>query len=114
MHELSVSMSIVAMATKEVKEAHAQHVSRIELEIGTLSGIDLDALYFAWDHAIKNTVLENAERVINEIHARARCLECDKQYPISHFHDNCPYCGSYFKDVEKGKELKVKSITVEL
>jgi len=29
---------------------------------------------------------------------------------VQFIHDNCPKCGSYFKSVLQGKELRVKSL----
>jgi len=112
MHELSVALGIVDIATNECKKANKSFVSKIGLEIGNLAGIQLDALEFVWPVAVKNTVLENAERVIHKIKAEAICLECSERFPVSYHYDNCPKCGSYFKNVTKGSELKVKYLEV--
>ena len=61
MHELSIAINIVEIATEEAKKANVSSVLEIELEVGTLSGIVIDALEFAMDEAIKNSVLQNAK-----------------------------------------------------
>lgn len=113
MHELSIALGIVKIAEEERKKAKAEKITAIELEIGTLSGIELDALDFAWPVAVKDTVLEDAEREIDIIEARARCADCDNEYAIEHNYDACPRCNSYLKNVFMGKELRVKAIEIE-
>jgi len=112
MHELSIAMGIVAIAEKEAKKAQAGEIKAIDLEIGTLSGIEIDSLNFAWPMAIAGSVLEKAEKRIHIIPAKAKCLECDHIYEIENLFDECPVCGSHFKDIFQGKEMRVKSIEI--
>lgn len=111
MHELSVVQSIVDIAEDAVKKNNAHFVDAIDLEIGTQAGIEFDALDFAWDVAVKNTVLENSERRISKIQARARCL-CGCEYDVLESFQPCPQCQEFLVNYIKGKELRVKSITV--
>lgn len=113
MHELSIALGIVKIAEDESAKANANFVKAIELEIGSMSGIEMDSLDFAWPVAVKDTVLENAKRHIDYIEAKARCLECETEFDIEHIYDECPKCKSYFKDIIKGKELRVKALEIE-
>lgn len=113
MHELSIALGIVKIAEEESKKAQAKRVVAIELEIGTMAGIELDSLDFAWPVAVKDTVLESARREIDLIHARAKCIDCAHEFAVENSYDTCPICGSYFKDVFRGKELRVKALEVE-
>lgn len=113
MHELSIALGIVKIAENESKKAKATRVNSIELEIGALSGIEMDALDFAWPVAVKDTVLEHARRDIDYIKAKARCIDCDTEFDLENVYDTCPNCDSYFKDIIKGKEMRVKALEVE-
>ena len=113
MHELSIALGIVKIAEEESRKAAAKKVLSIELEIGSMSGIELDALDFSWPIAVKETVLEGARRDIDWIEAKARCTECGSEFEVKNSYDTCPKCNSYFKDIYKGKELRVKSLEVE-
>ncbi len=113
MHELSIALGIVRIAEDESRKARANRVTAIELEIGTMAGIEMAALDFAWPVAVKDTVLEHAARQIDLVPARARCLECATEYAIAHSFDACPECRSYFKDIFQGKELRVKALQIE-
>ena len=113
MHELSIALGIVKIAEDESRKAKAKAVKSIELEIGSMAGIEMDSLDFAWPVAVKDTVLEHANREIDLIPAKAKCLECQTEYDIEHIFDACPSCNSYFKDIFQGKELRVKALEVE-
>ena len=110
MHELSIAMGIVNIADKACKDAKKSTVTKIGLEIGRLSGVEIDALNFVWPAAVERSVLAKAEKEIDIIDAEANCLECGTSFKVENHYDACPSCGSYFKDIKKGNELKVKYI----
>lgn len=112
MHELSIVMSIIDIAEQQASQANANRIDEIELDIGTLSGIEFDALDFAWTEGVKKTILENAVRKINKIEALASCADCGNSFPIQHFYDACPQCGGHLLNITKGKELRVRSLVV--
>ncbi len=111
MHEFSIALSIVEIADEEAKKANAI-VEKIELEIGELSGVELDALNFVWEAAVKNSVLAEAEKNIRIIKGEASCLDCGHQYPALQFFSQCPACSSMMTTLTRGRELKVKAITL--
>ena len=113
MHELSIALGIVKIAREELAKAQARKVISIELEIGDLAGIEFEALDFVWPMAVKDTVLEDAQRKINKIQGVAKCLECSKEFPLVQVYDPCPNCNSYLKGIIKGKELRVQALEVE-
>lgn len=113
MHELSVALGIVRIAEEEAKKARVERFSAIDLEIGTMAGIEFEALDFAWSAAVEDTVLQDAEKRIHRIEAKAKCGDCDEEFSISKVYDNCPSCGSYLKHIYQGKELRVRSLDVD-
>lgn len=112
MHELSIAQSIVEIADEEARKAGALTISKIELDIGLLAGIEFDAFDFAWPEAVRDTVLENAERVINKIPGKARCGNCGHIFDMKDYFELCPACGAYNHQIISGKELKIKSIEI--
>lgn len=112
MHELSVALGIVRIAENETAKANATAVDLIELEIGTLAGIEFDSLDFVWPSAVKGTVLENAIKKITVIKAKGKCADCNTVFDMEHFYDSCPKCNSFLKGILQGKELKVKALEV--
>ena len=112
MHELSIVLSIVEIAEQQVKKAGAQVVECIELEIGDLAGVEPSALDFAWKSAVRKTVLDGAERTIHHIAGKARCSECQREYPLENHYDPCPHCQNPFHQILSGRELRVRALTV--
>lgn len=113
MHELSIALSIAESAEEAARKNHASVITKVEVEIGTMAGVETEALLFAWDSVIQGTMAENAPLVINTVQAEAHCLECGKDFPIDNFFSICPHCNSYKYQVVKGKELRVSSLTIE-
>ncbi len=112
MHELSIALGIVKIAENETAKAKATKVELIELEIGTLAGIEFDSLDFVWSSAVKDTVLESAVKKITIVKAKAKCMDCDTVFDIKYIYDSCPKCNSFLKGIMKGKELRVKALEV--
>jgi hydrogenase nickel incorporation protein HypA/HybF len=105
-------MSIVDLATKEAAKHHASAIEEIELDIGCLSGIDMDSFEFAWQQAVKRTILESANKIVNRIEGRARCSDCDTHFTMVQFYDSCPNCESHLAEIISGKELKLKTLVL--
>ncbi|HEX3024531.1 MAG TPA: hydrogenase maturation nickel metallochaperone HypA [Chitinophagaceae bacterium] len=112
MHELSIVMSIIDIAQKESSKANALIVDEIEIDIGDFSTIEMDAFEFAWQQAVKETVLENAVKKINRIKGKAKCINCDAVFETENLYDACPVCKEHSIDIIEGKELRVKSLIV--
>lgn len=113
MHELSIAMSIVEIAEENVRQSEISSVSEISIEVGGLSGVVEEALEFAMDEAVKNTVLKDAKRTIIRIPGKVKCLACFHEFEVDDIFSPCPVCGSFENDVIAGKELRVKSMIGE-
>lgn len=113
MHELSIAMSIVEIAEENARRENGSVISEIELDIGTQSGVVLDALDFAMQAAVKGTMLEHAQVRINTIPARASCTNCQHVFYIDDLFSPCPKCGHPYCEVIQGRELRLKSLRVE-
>ncbi len=112
MHELSIVLSIVDSAKRVVNEQGGTEVKRIELEIGELAGIEWSSFDFAWAPAVRDTVLDKAERVVHRISGQAICSECSTHFHREQLFDECPVCHSFLHQLKSGKELKIKSLTI--
>jgi hydrogenase nickel incorporation protein HypA/HybF len=112
MHELSVALGIVKIAETEAKKAKAKSVVVIELDIGTLAGIEFQSLDFVWPVAVKGTILENSTKKVNKIRGKAECTDCKTIFEIDNYYDSCPKCQSFLKNILQGKELRVKTLEI--
>lgn len=112
MHELSIATSIIKITENEVDISIGEKVTEIILEIGKLSGVEIQSLHFVWELAAKNTVLEDSKITIFEPEGIAICAECDTEYKLEKIYDPCTKCNSPFKKIISGKELKIKKLII--
>lgn len=112
MHELSIVMGIVAIAEEYISKEALAVIDEIELDIGSLSGIEAESFEFAWKQAVKETILQHTTKKINHIPGIARCLDCESEFEISHYYDPCPHCGQHLLQILQGKEMSVKSLLI--
>ena len=61
MHEFSLAYNIVEIVQESIKKTEAKEVSLIKLEIGSLSGVEVDALMTALESLTTNTLIEKSK-----------------------------------------------------
>ncbi|MFZ7125046.1 MAG: hydrogenase maturation nickel metallochaperone HypA [Desulfobacterales bacterium] len=111
MHEMGIALEIIDIATASIPENLAgAHVERVNLKIGKLSAVVPDSLRFCFEVASKDTPLEGAELVIEEIPVRAKCRDCGREWTITSPAFVCEACGSGALDLLSGRELDIQSI----
>ena len=113
MHELSIAINIVDIASKQADAASANSVSEVELDIGRLSGIEYESLDFALKVAVKDTILEKTNFRINRIEPLSECLSCQHLFTPGDLFGSCPECNEMNTRLIRGKELQIKSLLVE-
>jgi len=113
MHELSIAMSIVDIASKKAGAANAGSVCQVDLDIGTMSGIEFDSLEFALSVAVKDSRLEGTRFVINRIEALCECNSCTHLYAPGQDFGAWPECGNHDIEYIRGKELQIKSLLID-
>ena len=113
MHELSIAMSVIDIADEYAAKANAKSVNEIEIEVGELSGVILEALEFAMEVAVKDTILENATCHYIKIPGIVRCKQCSHEFTTSNLYTPCLECNSYEQEFVSGRELRVKSLIVD-
>ena len=113
MHELSIAMNIVEIVEENAAAHKVNLVSDVEIDVGLMSGVVIDALRFALEEAVKSSVMESAKISINEIPAKSKCLACSHEFEPEDIIAVCPECGHLYADIISGKELKIKKIRYE-
>lgn len=104
MHELAITQSIIESVADH---CDGRRISRVVLEVGTLSGVMIDAVLFCFDLAAEGTPLEGASLDVVEIEARAICRSCKMEFIQDSLLRPCR-CGSH--DIERlsGEELNIR------
>jgi hydrogenase nickel incorporation protein HypA/HybF len=112
-HELSIAENIAEIAIDHLRKDGGSVVKVIELEIGTLSGIEIDALNFAMKVVMRNSPLQNAEVRLIIVQGISRCNACGREFDMVDFYTPCPDCGSFDNRLLQGGEMRVKSLLVQ-
>jgi len=114
MHEMSIAMNIIELASKAARTEGAGHIKDIELEIGTMAGVFIESLEFCFEAASRSTLAEGATLTIHVIPAKGRCTDCNKISDVTSLTSQCPHCGAYLLSLSliSGKDMKIKAITI--
>ncbi|HFD31929.1 MAG TPA: hydrogenase maturation nickel metallochaperone HypA [Gammaproteobacteria bacterium] len=113
MHEMSLCEGVLQIIESEAAKQNFTQVKRVILEVGTLSGVEIKALEFAFDVVMKGSIAEQARLEIIELEAQAWCMQCAKSVTIKQRYDACPTCGSYQLQVSSGDEMRIKELEVD-
>lgn len=108
MHEVGIIESALDVIRREAERHQAAQVARVVLRIGALSGVEPEALRFAFAAVTPGSVAEGAELEIELIPARAHCHACDADFTVdTGFIFQCPRCSALSGDVRSGRELEL-------
>jgi hydrogenase nickel incorporation protein HypA/HybF len=113
MHELSIAVSLIEMASEEAERLGGVRVEALHLKLGPLSGVVRDALLFSFDLAAAGTVIEGARLEIEDVPVVVFCQSCNAERPLPSIqHFRCPVCDKPTPDVVRGRELELTALAV--
>ncbi len=114
MHELSIALSMIEMATEEARRRGGVRVISLHLKLGPLSGVVKDALLFSYEVACNGTLLEGSRLVIEDVPVVIYCEECRAERQLGSIQRFCcPVCGTLTSDVVRGRELEFVAMEIE-
>ncbi|WP_103640716.1 hydrogenase maturation nickel metallochaperone HypA [Campylobacter concisus] len=105
MHELSIVQNLVSLCEKNAAKENAKEISKIEIKIGRLSGVEPHYLQSAFDVYKAGTICENAKLVINLQGIVVECLDCGFSGELSENDFTCPKCKSQNLKVTDGEDM---------
>ncbi|WP_257607773.1 hydrogenase maturation nickel metallochaperone HypA [bacterium endosymbiont of Bathymodiolus sp. 5 South] len=106
-------MSIVESLEVSAKANNYKAIDKVWLEIGPFSGVEVSALEFSFEVAVRGSIANGAELEIIQTQANAWCFSCNKTVMIKQRYDACPLCSSSQLTVTGGEELKIKQISIK-
>ncbi|TWB23759.1 hydrogenase-3 nickel incorporation protein HypA [Nitrospirillum amazonense] len=112
MHEMAICENIRVLIEEQARTQHFSRVERVCLEIGALSGVEVEALRFGFDVVMRGSVAADARLEIVETAGTAWCLPCAVAVTIGRRYDPCPRCGSHQIQVTGGEEMKIRELEV--
>ena len=115
MHELGIMTGVMESVESVAREAGAERVLKVSLQVGVMTEAIEDALQFAFEAlAENNDYFEGATLEVEMIQPKSICTQCGHEFTHGRFPMLCPECGRPFLQVRVGKELRLSSSDVGL
>ena len=112
MHEMSLCEGVLQILEEHAVKQGFKRVEKVWLEIGALSGVEIEAMRFCFDAVTRNSLADGAHLEIIEVPGEAWCMKCEKTVIVAQRFDACPHCGGYQLQVTGGDEMKIKELEV--
>ena len=113
MHELSIALSLIDLATEESERLHGR-VTALHLKVGAMSGVVPEALESSYGLATENTPLAGSRLVFEAVPVIAFCARCDAERPLNTEQwFVCGECGSPTPDIRQGREMELVALEIE-
>tara|TARA_R110001592_G_scaffold71444_2_gene218443 strand:- start:9389 stop:9730 length:342 start_codon:yes stop_codon:yes gene_type:complete len=113
MHELSLAEAMLDIIKDQAKQDDFTRVTKVVLEVGTLSHVEADAMSFCFDAVVAGTLVEGSSLQIVHISATGKCPQCHKISDIQNLYDPCTHCGKFGLELTDGDQLRIRHLEVE-
>jgi hydrogenase nickel incorporation protein HypA/HybF len=113
MHEFSIVNALLEMCEKNAKENDAKKVTKVEIKVGKLSGVEPHFLETAFNTFKEETVCDGAEFVMHLQDIVIRCQSCNSESTLSINEFICPTCKSEDVSVIDGEEMYLMRLEME-
>ena len=110
MHELSIAMSLLALARTHLPAG--ARLSAVRVRVGPLRGIDPESMQYAWQAATVDTMASGAKLELEELPWQLGCQKCGATFSADRPDTACA-CGSLQVYPVGGDELLLMSIDVD-
>jgi len=113
MHEYSIVSSLLELIEEHAKKNNAKKVTKIEIKIGTLSGVEPELLKTAFDTFKEGTICNDAKFIMHIQSVVVECNNCKKTSTLSKDEYLCPNCKSGDIKIVDGEEMYLMSLELE-
>lgn len=117
MHEVGIANSILEAGRAEVARRAGSKLIAVGVRVGVLSGVDINALRFAFECIVAETEDESVVFATEKCPRVNRCDDCGREFVspvIAPFSDApCPHCASRRTSFVSGDQLDLAFIEVE-
>jgi hydrogenase nickel incorporation protein HypA/HybF len=113
MHEMSLAEGVLQLIQDAARQQNFSTVSRVWLEIGQLSGVEVEAMKFCFDAVTRGSIAEGARLEIIALPGTGWCMACALSVPMTELFAECPHCGGHQMQVTGGTEMRLKELEVD-
>jgi hydrogenase nickel incorporation protein HypA/HybF len=112
MHEMSLAEGVLQLIEDAAREQKFERVNAVWLEIGQLSGVEVEAMSFCFDVVTRDSIADGARLEIIALPGTGWCMKCAMTVPMTEVFGECPQCGGHQMQVTGGTEMRVKELEV--
>ena len=112
MHEMSLAEGVLQLIEDAARAQEFSKVTTVWLEIGQLSGVEIEAMKFCFDAVTRDSIANGAALEIVATPGTGWCMKCSQTVPMQEVFGECPQCGSHQMQVTGGTEMRVKELEV--
>lgn len=109
---MSLAEGVLQLIEDAAREQEFHKVTAVWLEIGQLSGVEVEAMRFCFDAVVCDSIAEGARLEIIALPGMGWCMECSLNVPMAEVFGECPRCGGHQMQVTGGTEMRVKELEV--
>ncbi len=113
MHEYSIVTSLLDLCEENAKKEGAQKITKVEVKIGKLSGVEPYLLQSAFDTFKEKTICDGAEFVMHLQDVVIQCHDCDKEFTLQENEFVCPECKSFNIETIDGEGMYLMRLEME-
>jgi hydrogenase nickel incorporation protein HypA/HybF len=110
MHELALMEELQRIALATAAAQGAQRIHTVMLRVGRLSGVDPDALAFAFEVVMAGGIGQGATLELEVVPTQCRCGGCGQRFEPVDVIFACPICGELSAHVLRGRELELTGL----
>jgi len=113
MHEYSIVSALLDLCEENAKKESATKITKVEVKIGKLSGVEPYLLETAFETFKEKTICDGAEFVMHMQDIVIRCNECQKDFTLDKNEFTCPDCGSFDIETIDGDDMYLMRLEME-
>ncbi len=113
MHELALMEALRELAEEQAARHGGGRISAIRLRVGSLAGVELEALELAFAVVMGREAppgMAPVQLQIEPVPARCYCRCCAGDFLARDGCCECPVCGSISRDLLQGRELELVAL----
>lgn len=114
MHEMSIVSNLFEIMEEKAREKNAHKITRVQLQVGILSGVVPELLKTAYDMYKKDTIAADSELDIKEVPLKVLCLNCESEMEKDDLIFKCTRCESTNLKTLAGTELMLERMEMEV
>jgi len=113
MHEMDIAQSILDITLANAAKHQAKQVTKIQLLVGKLTGIEPEALEFCFGVLAAESIAAQAILEIVLVPLVVLCRDCGRKFTVERYRFLCENCGSANLEMLSGRELRVEHLEVD-